>query len=253
MRHACSPASLLGPLTIFAALLAPATAHASGVPVNVTPPSVSGTPLSGQTLTASPGAWTEEPTEFRYGACSWDREESPENQSYVVLPGDVGNMLRLRVTAGNAAGASDAVTSAPIEIERSWKFVSGPPKVMATAWRVGLLSRSASGRSLTIEVPSGYCLGEPPPVIDRLRVTERPKTARRPFGSAVITAFLRFPAPTEVVGTVNEGEPIPACAGLGYLLRRRIKLKRSISDLFVFDGSSSPPRRVLRPPPLRPG
>jgi hypothetical protein len=245
---------------IFATPLGSTPAYASGVPVNTTPPSISGTPMSGQTLVASPGTWTEEPTEFRYrwercnkvdGSCIWYREESPENQSYVVIPEDVGNTLRVQVTAVNEAGKSAPVTSAPIEVERAWKFVAGPPKVEVARWGVGVLGRGeplVKGKVLTIGVSTGYCLGEPEPVIDHIRVVERPKTPERPFKSAVITAFMRFPAPTEVVGTVNKGEPVPACAGLGYTLRHRIKLKRPVRDLFVFDGSHSPPRRVLRPP-----
>ena len=118
--------TLLGSPLIFLALLCPTPAYAAGVPVNATPPSISGTPMSGQTLTASPGAWTEQPTEFRYrwercskadGTCIWYREESPENQSYVVIPEDVGNTLRVRVTAVNEAGKSEPATSAPIEVE----------------------------------------------------------------------------------------------------------------------------------------
>jgi hypothetical protein len=247
-------------------LLGPTAAYASGqVPVNTTPPSISGTPTSGQTLTASPGAWTEEPTEFRYlwercnkgaGTCVRYGEESPENQGYVVIPEDAGNTLRVRITAVNKAGKSEPVTSNPIEVEKAWKFVAGPPKVEVASWGVGLLGEPeppVKGKTLAIGVSSGYCLGEPKPVIDHISVVERPKTAERPFKSAVITAFVRFPAPTEVVGTVNKGEPVPVCAGLGYGFRRRVKLERPVRDLFVFDGSHSPPRQVLRPPRMRQG
>jgi hypothetical protein len=252
-------------LLLPALLIAPA-AHASGLtPLNAVPPSISGTPVSGQTLTASPGSWTGEPTEFRYqwercskvdGTCVWFREESPENKSYVVTPEDVGSTLRVRVVAVNEAGKSEPVTSASLEVERAWKFVSGAPRIEIASWGVGPLSKSeppAKGKTLTIEVSSGYCLGEPKPVIDHINVIERPKTAERPFKSAVITAFVRFPAPTEVVGTVNKGEPAPACAGLGYGLRSRVKLKRLASDLFIFDGSRSSPRLIVRPSRVRRG
>lgn len=246
-----------GPLTL-AMLLVPTAVHASEVPVNTTPPSISGTPISGQTLTASPGSWTEEPTEFRFGwercrkfdgTCIWYGDESSESQSHVVVPEDVGNMLRVRVTAVNDAGKSAPAKSVPVEIEKAWRFVSGLAKVEVARWRLGRGKRvpPVKGKTLTIGVLTGYCLGEPRPVIDHIRVVERPETVKRPFKSAVITAFVRFPAPTEVVGTVNEGEPVPGCAGLGYGLSRRIKLKRPVRRLFIFDGNRSPPRPVLRP------
>lgn len=252
-------------LTLFM-LGGPTAAFGSGqTPVNTTPPSISGTPMSGQTLTAIPGAWTGEPTEFKYrwercskvdGACISYGDESSESQSYAVIPEDVGNTLRVRVTAVNETGKSDPATSTPVEVEKSWKFVSGPPKVEAARWFVDSLDKSESpveGKVLAVAVLTGFCLGEPKPVIDHIRVVERPKTPERPFRSAVITVFVRFPAPTEVVGAVNSGEPHPGCAGLGYSLRRRIKLKRPVRELFVFDGAHTPPRRVLRPPRTKQG
>jgi hypothetical protein len=237
------------------------TGIASGAPLptNLSPPSISGTPVAGQTLTAMPGSWTAEPTQFTYrwercdkayGTCIFFREESPENQNYVVTPEDVGNTLRVQVRAVNEAGKSDPAVSAAIEVERAWKFVAGPPRIETAGWGVGSVSKSKSavkGKTLTISVSTGFCVGEPEPVIDHVSVVERPKTAARPFKSAVITAFVRFPAPTEVVGKVNKGEPEPACADLGYALSHRIKLKRPRGRLFIFDGSHSPPRRILSP------
>jgi hypothetical protein len=103
-----------------------------------------------------------------------------------------------------------------------------------------------SGRGERIfyfSVSSGYCLGEPKPEIDHVELVERPKTSKRPFKSAVITVFLRFPAPTEVIGSVNPDEPQPGCAGIGLGILSRIKLKRNVDDLALFDGSFAPPRR----------
>lgn len=133
--------------------------------------------------------------------------------------------------------------------ERTWRYVEGPPWLGSMpwyTWRRGDPLRRMHN-SLVLHISTGYCVGEPPPVIARVRVVERPKTVERPFKSAVVTAFVRFPAPTEVVGTVTEGGPQPGCAGLGLTLRRRVRFKRPVARLFVFDGSRVPLRRVLRP------
>jgi hypothetical protein len=83
--------------------------------------------------------------------------------------------------------------------------------------------------------------------MDHIKVIERPLTAEHPFRSAVITAFLRFPSPLEVFGTVIPGELQPGCEGVGEGPTDRVKLKRLLAKLFLYDGSFSPPRLVRRP------
>ena len=63
------------------------------------PPTVSGSPTVGSTLSASPGQWNgESPAHFTY---SWRRDGSPvgTGDSYVVTTADQGHELRVRVTA----------------------------------------------------------------------------------------------------------------------------------------------------------
>ena len=63
----------------------------------------------------------------------------------------------------------------------------------------------------------------------------------------MVRVFLRFPEPREVVGAVDRDEPIAACLGLGYGFSGRVKLKRPVEKLFVFDGRRRPFRLVRRP------
>jgi hypothetical protein len=93
-------------------------------PVNVAPPTVTGTPRQGEVLTAQNGTWQNSPTEFRYrwlrcnqngGACE---VLAADGRTYRVAQADVGRTLRVRVTAVNADGETNAV-SAPTSIVAS--------------------------------------------------------------------------------------------------------------------------------------
>ena len=126
-----------------------------------------------------------------------------------------------------------------------WEYVSGPPKVESAHWHaLHEASRDSQTHVLGISISTGYCAGEPPPKFDHVKVIERPKTTKHPTKSAVITTHVRFPAPTEVEGEVKPGEPQPVCAGIGVAILKRIKLKRPVKGMLLYDGSFSPPHRV---------
>lgn len=83
-------------------------------PVNVEPPTVTGTPRVGEALTAQNGTWSNSPTEFRY---RWLRCNAGGNncdllaadgRTYRVAQADVGSTMRVRVTAVNADGSTNA-------------------------------------------------------------------------------------------------------------------------------------------------
>jgi len=93
------------------------TAQPAQEPENTERPTVSDTtPAAGQTLTANPGEWRgTQPITFTY---QWRRCNSGGQQcaditgavtrTYTVRAADVGNTLRVRVTARNAAGSGTA-------------------------------------------------------------------------------------------------------------------------------------------------
>jgi hypothetical protein len=95
-------------------------ASTAGSPINTTPPTISGTPQQGQTLTASHGTWAGgQPQTYAY---QWRRCDSTGGNcvdipgaraaTYVPTADDVGRTLRVRVTARNSLGARSS-TSAP--------------------------------------------------------------------------------------------------------------------------------------------
>jgi hypothetical protein len=98
-------------------------------PRNVDPPTISGNPVVGATMTASPGTWSgTTPIDFSYQWRRCDRNggncsniSNATGRTYVATSADVGHSLRVRVTARNANGTATA-TSAPTAV-----IVSGAP------------------------------------------------------------------------------------------------------------------------------
>jgi hypothetical protein len=89
-------------------------------PTNTVPPTISGTPQIGQTLTANTGTWTGEvPITFSYHWRRCDRTggncsdiAGATAKTYGLTSADEGTTLRVRVAARNSAGTASA-TSAP--------------------------------------------------------------------------------------------------------------------------------------------
>ena len=86
----------------------------SSKPNNLTPPSIAGDPVLGQTLTADPGVWSgTQPITFSYQWRSCNRQGgSCQNiagavaRTYNLRQTDVGTTLRIRVTARNSIGTT---------------------------------------------------------------------------------------------------------------------------------------------------
>ncbi len=90
-------------------------------PKNTSPPTIAGTAKAGQTLTATNGSWSGNPTSFRYDWFRCNTSGSDCNgvggnrATYGLDRDDVGSTIRVRVRAANAFG-SDTATSAPTAV-----------------------------------------------------------------------------------------------------------------------------------------
>jgi hypothetical protein len=106
-------------VSAFTLLAGIGVAASKAKPQNVTPPSISGTPQEGKTLTGDRGDWSNNPTDFDFrwlrcnatgGACA--PISGATAKQYTLTSADVGASLRFRVIAKNAEGDTTA-TSAP--------------------------------------------------------------------------------------------------------------------------------------------
>jgi subtilisin family serine protease len=89
------------------------------VPANTSLPTISGTPKEGEKLTATQGAWNNNPTSYTY---EWQRcnglgaacaaISGATASTYKLLNTDVASTFRVKVTAKNAGGDSVPATSA---------------------------------------------------------------------------------------------------------------------------------------------
>jgi hypothetical protein len=111
------------------------TTSTTGAPVNTVPPSVAGSAVQGQTMTATPGTWTGgTPITFAY---QWLRCDNlglscvsiagATTSSYVPAAADLGTRLRARVTATNSSGSTIAQSNASAVVTATGAGGSGPP------------------------------------------------------------------------------------------------------------------------------
>jgi|GEM_PF-1852149 hypothetical protein len=119
MRVLVTATNLIGATTASSAATALVTAPGPQAPSNTSPPTIGGPTVEGQTLSVNHGGWSETPTSYGY---QWERCDSAgaacseltgqTATTYLLGPADVGETLRVIVTATNGVGSGHA-TSAP--------------------------------------------------------------------------------------------------------------------------------------------
>jgi hypothetical protein len=100
------------------------------VPQNTAPPTISGSPVVGGTLTADPGTWTGAPSfQFVWLRCDAAGancgDTGSRGRTYGVRSEDLGRTIRVQVRGTNPRGASTA-TSAQTGIVRAGSAGAGP-------------------------------------------------------------------------------------------------------------------------------
>jgi hypothetical protein len=127
-------------------------------PTNTTKPTITGTPMPGEELTASNGTWTGGATSFAY---QWQRCDTAgagcadvvgaTGKTYGVRAADVGHTLRVQVTAKNASGS----TTATSDVTAAVHTASTPSPAQSAANRrptVAIIGARFAGRRLFVRM-----------------------------------------------------------------------------------------------------
>lgn len=103
--------------------------HTKGIPESRTPPTVSGEPSLGKTLTCGPGTWSADPPVESY-SYRWLREGAliATTSAYQIKDEDLGLKLTCQVKAKNAEGSASA-NSEPIQIKGTKPVSKTPPSI----------------------------------------------------------------------------------------------------------------------------
>jgi hypothetical protein len=214
-------------------------------PVNTAKPVVSGTPRQGETLTASTGTWSGNPTGYDWRWLRCDENGNgctniTRGQTYVVAARDVGSRLRVDVTASNTAGSTTVRADATPTIATAAPVSTALPAVSGTA-REGETLTTGSGtwsgtvasyayRWLRCDAAGNGCSRVGSGTTYKLVAADVGKTARaevtatNSFGSSratslqtpVVAASGAAPASTvrpTVAGTLRVGETLSANGG----------------------------------------
>jgi hypothetical protein len=100
-------------------------------PTNSIAPTISGNATYGETLTATTGTWQGSSTSYSY---QWSRSATVGgtysdiagaiNSTYVLTSTDVGNFLKVMVTATNSAGSAASLSTATAQVVRATTTIS---------------------------------------------------------------------------------------------------------------------------------
>ncbi len=143
-RHARVPLLIGGAaaVALVLAFVGTGSAASTDVPSNTGSPSISGTEQEGHELTVDPGDWTDDPTDYDY---QWQRCNSDgsgcgdisaaTDHKYELGSADVGNRIRVGVTASNGDGTSGFAysgTTGVIAAEGTKPSNTSPPTISGT-------------------------------------------------------------------------------------------------------------------------
>lgn len=126
------------------------------LPANTVIPTVTGTTSVGQTLSASTGTWTGIPTPtFTY---QWYRGSSTvisgaTSSTYTLVEADIGNQIKVRVTATNAAGSAFAESNLTASISGVAPVNTSLPTISGSSVARNTLSASVGSWSYS---PTSY-------------------------------------------------------------------------------------------------
>lgn len=103
---------------------------ATSVPVNIAPPTISGSVAVGQSLAAAPGAWTPNPSTLSYQWYADGAALSGETASTIAIgKSKLGKAIAVQVTAATAAGTRTAMSASTAPVAAGTIGVTTPPAI----------------------------------------------------------------------------------------------------------------------------
>lgn len=194
---------VLGALATFAGK---GSAAGQAAPRNVSPPTVSGTPQEGQTLTGRRGRWSGEPTDYNHfwtrcgrngGSCS--NISGATGLTYTLTSADVRNTVRFKVEARNADGRTFA-SSVPTAVVRA-AAAPQPPAARGCAGSAPVQVQSISApERLTVDqqqINPSIVGRSTETVTVRFHVSCRGKAVQGALVYATAVPFNQFTTPSE--------------------------------------------------------
>lgn len=129
-------------------------------PANLSPPTITGNAMQGQTLTENHGSWSNTPTNYTYqwedcaaagGDCT--AIAGATGQTYTLTASDVGSTIRVVETAANTGGATGATSTATTTVSAAsvGTPAGGQPGQGAGASGAASVSHTAPNTDLATE------------------------------------------------------------------------------------------------------
>jgi hypothetical protein len=138
----------------------PITTSAVITPANTALPTISATTTFGETLTSTTGTWSNSPTSYTY---QWSRSATSGgsytsiptaiNSTYRLEAADVGQYLKVTVTATNASGSASATSAATAQITKATPTFSAWSNVTKT---FGDANYTVTAPTVTGSIPGSF-------------------------------------------------------------------------------------------------
>jgi hypothetical protein len=138
----------------------PITTSAVITPANTAVPTISGTTTFGETITSTTGTWSNSPTSYTY---QWSRSATSGgsytsiptaiNSTYRLEAADVGQYLKVTVTATNASGSASATSAATAQITKATPTFSAWSNVTKT---FGDANYTVTAPTVTGSIPGSF-------------------------------------------------------------------------------------------------
>jgi hypothetical protein len=221
-------------------------------PVIKTSPTISGTPVRGQALSASQGTWTNAPTSFAYQWESCDssgnncaKVSGATNATHTLTQADVGHALRAVVTAANLGGSTStpstpsSIIGSVVDASMTWKFAYTRRITIVELLAVHELPAGASIEVLCHGVGCPFALVHAAAASERARCHKHHKCSRPKHTASDVSIAHLFSGRRLSVGSrIRVAVVKPTWVGKSFLFTMRSNKTPQVQIACLAPGSS---------------